>query len=137
MPETFDTHELREFAADLRSYPVKLARHAERVVERGALNIKNAMREDMARSQSFGPLARSITYDIIDDGSEDAIIAEIGPVKRYRGGASTFGKGANIAYFGGANGGGGTVPDPRHTLEAEAPRTQAALADRLDEVHRG
>ena len=41
---------------------------------------------------------------------------------------------ANIAYFGGANGGGGTVPDPRGALEAEAPRFEKALTDLVGEI---
>ena len=49
------------------------------------------------------------------------IEAEIGPET---GGAGSL---AGFAYFGGVNGGGGTVPDPQGALDAEAPNVEKHL----------
>ena len=55
---------------------------------------------------------------------------EVGPAKK-SGGSRGLGFGANIAYFGGARGGGGTVADPKTALDAEIPNFEAQLADIL------
>lgn len=87
---------------------------AHRAVAKGALNIKTTMREDAAESNYF-EIGRHITYDQV------GLSAEIGPEKR---GAGNL---ANIAYFGGAHGGGGTVRDPQRAAEEEAPKFERAL----------
>lgn len=135
-----DTSEVRALAEDFKAVPARLARHAKPVVSKGADNIRNQMRDEMSSSAHFKKAAKSITYDLIDDGFG----AEIGPVK----GAGSI---ANIAYFGGSGwsgrkkpgpgwqqgpGGGGTVPDPRGALKAEAPRFIKALADAAAELLR-
>lgn len=113
-----DTSEVRELAVEFRQVPDLLARHAKPIVSKGANNIKNQLREEMAGSTWFKRAAGRINYDLIDGGFG----AEIGPESA---GAGSL---ANLAYFGGANGGGGTVPDPRGALEAEAPKFEQALA---------
>lgn len=115
----FDMTEVRALSEDFRRVPDALARHAKPVVAKGAVNIKNQLRDEMRDSTWFGGAAADIDYDLLDGG----FTAEIGPTK---GGAGSL---ANLAYFGGANGGGGTVPDPRGALEAEAPRFANALAE--------
>ena len=89
---------------------------AHKVVKRGAVNIKEAMREDANESRYFRRIARYIDFDQV------GLSAEIGPNKR---GAGNL---ANIAYFGGAHGGGGTVRDPQRAADEEAPRFEKALA---------
>ena len=121
-----DASEVRALAEDFRRVPDQLARHAKPIVEKGANNIKDQLREEMGRSRHFFKAAKSITYDILDGG----YTAEIGPTKT---GAGPI---ANIAYFGGSNGGGGTVPDPRGALEAEAPRFANALSELAAELLR-
>lgn len=122
-----DTSEVREFAAELHGIPPRLAHHARPVVKRGAQNIKNQLVEEMRASVHFRPVARGISYDIVDNG----FTAEIGPEK------GSPGSLANIAYFGGGTQpGGGTVPDPRGALEAEAPRFEKSLADLAAELLR-
>lgn len=127
-----DSSELRAFAADLRHLPEALNRHTEAIVERGALNIKNRMVDDMRASTHFRPVARSITYDVRTGGWGDtaAIEAEIGPDKARDQAASL----ANIAYFGGSRGGGGTVRDPQSALDAETDEFIAQLDALVDEV---
>lgn len=131
MPEiSIDAHEVRELAADFTRIPGELSRHAIPVLSKGALNIKNQMREEMSASASFGFLARSITYDLHTEGTEYS--AEVGPVKT-QGAKTKRHVGANIAYFGSYKGG-GTVADPREALEAEAPKFTEALADLAEEL---
>lgn len=127
-----DSSELRAFAADLRHMPEALNRHAHEIVERGALNIKNAMVKDMSASTHFKAVASTISYDVRVGGWGDtaAIEAEIGP-DRSRGEAAPL---ANIAYFGSSRGGGGTVRDPQSALDAERDEFIAQLDALVEEV---
>ena len=116
----------RELMADLASLPTQVQREVPKVIERGALNIKNQMRSEILQSavgQKRG-VESSITYDLHDGG----YLAEIGPRK---GGPGSI---ANIAYFGGAHGGGGSAPDPRGALEAEAPNVEREILDIVSRV---
>lgn len=121
-----DASDARRFAADLTAATQRVVDQAPRVVERGALNIKNRMVDAMRSSSHFKGAARSISYDMRDGGFE----AEIGP----RSGPGEPGALANIAYFGGSRGGGGTVEDPQVALDAETPRFERALLDLIGEV---
>lgn len=124
---SIDAHEVRELAADFTRVPGELARHAIPVLSKGALNIKNQMRDSFreSRNAGFRYVAQTVTYDLHTEGSEYS--AEVGPDKD-RGGAL-----ANVAIFGTPRGG-GTVADPREALEAEAPRFEKALADLAEEL---
>ena len=127
MPEvSIDAHEVRELAADFTRVPGELARHAIPVLSKGALNIKNQMRESFEASGNAGFrfVGRTVSYDLTTDGSEYS--AEIGPDK-------PSGALANVAIFGTPRGG-GTVADPREALDAEAPRFEKALADLAEEL---
>lgn len=119
----FDMSEVRELIHDMRGVEPALARHLKPAVAKGALNIKNQLRDEMGQSAHFRA-ADSISFDLIDDGYG----AEIGPTKTGAGPIS------NIAYFGGSNGGGGTVPDPRGALEEEAEKFGSALAQIASEL---
>lgn len=122
-----DVSELRAFAVELDQVPDSVVRKIRPVVSKGALNIRDQMRAEMSRSRSFRQIAPTINYDL--NVQADGMEAEIGPDKRRR--AARL---ANIAYFGGARGGGGTVPDPRGALEAEVPRFESALSKLLGDV---
>ena len=127
MPEiSIDAHEVRELAADFTRVPGELARHAIPVLSKGALNIKNQMRESFEASGNpgFRHVGRTVSYDLTTEGNE--LSAEIGPTK-------PEGALANVAIFGTPRGG-GTVADPREALEAEAPRFEKALADLAEEL---
>ena len=121
MSLNFDASEVREFAADLGRVPLKIAGEIPAVISKGALNIKNQLRSEMAGSRHFKGAAHTVGYDILDGG----FAAEIGPSSE----AGSPGNLANLAYFGGSNGGGGTVEDPRAALDAEEPKFLKALAD--------
>jgi hypothetical protein len=118
---SIDAHEVRELAADFTRVPGELSRHAIPVLSKGALNIKNQMRESFEASGNAGFrfVGRTVSYDLHTEGNE--LSAEIGPDK-------PSGALANVAIFGTARGG-GTVPDPREALEAEAPVFERELLD--------
>lgn len=122
-----DDHELRAFAADLRSAPQRVVDKVPAIIKKGAVEIKKQMVEEMRGSRSFRGVASSISFDILDGG----FTAEIGPVSEP---GPRPGDLTSIAYFGGSNGGGGTVPDPVGALNADAPRMEKVLADLLGGV---
>ena len=96
------------------------------VVKKGAGNIKKTMQADFSRSKSFGHIARTISYDTrIGAGGVEA---EVGPDKSRGGGARL----AHIAYWGGSRGGGASVRDPAHALEAEGDNFENAIGKLLD-----
>lgn len=95
------------------------------IVSKGALNVKRQLRDE-AKASDYFKVAPFINYDLTDHADE--IFAEVGPRKEH-GGAL-----ANIAYFGGARGGGGTLPDPKEALDAEAPRYVSALEDLIGKL---
>lgn len=123
-----DTSQLRAFASELSRVAPGIARQVPAVVKKGASNVKSAMQADFRESPSFGHIARTVTYDVKVSG--DGVEAEVGPDKSRGGGASL----AHIAYWGGANGGGGTVHDPLEALAVEAPQFEAALSKLLEGV---
>lgn len=123
MSVNFDASEVRQFAADLTRAGMKVAQGVPPIVVKAAVNIKKQLSAEMASSASFGALS-GMSFDL----DPDRFGAEIGP-KKGSGGAAKLGFGYNIAYFGGSNGGGGTVPDPSGALKAEVPNFIKALAD--------
>lgn len=120
-----DTSEVRELIADLTSASDRVAVGAPAVIFKGAMNIKAQLRDEMGASRHFKGAASAIDFDIEDGG----LTAEIGPSAE----AGSPGNLGNIAYFGTSRGG-GTVPDPRDALEAEAPKVTKALADLAAEL---
>ena len=126
-----DASELRIFAADLGRSGSKVLKDAEGVVFKGAMNVRNGMRKEMASSRSFGALAPAINFDM--DVRPNGIEAEIGPAKRSGTASRGLGFGANIAYFGTSRGGGGTV-DFMKPFEDEVPRFEKAIGEVLKDV---
>ena len=116
-----DTSELDRLAADLGRMPAKVAKGIAPIVRKGAMNIKSQLNAEMDESAHFGQV--TITFETKTEG--DGHVAEIGAVTE----GKVVGDLAHIAYFGGANGGGGTVDDPEGALMAEAPRFVKALED--------
>lgn len=123
-----DVSQLRTLVRDLDAVPPKVTKGVPAVVKKGANNVKKTMQSDFSRSRSFGMIARTVTFDTSADMG--GIGAEIGPDKSRGGGASL----AHIAYWGGANGGGGTVRDPARALEDEGDKFEQALSKLLDGV---
>lgn len=127
-----DTSDLDRLAADLERTPGEVAKDIRQVVSKGALNIKRDWQARLSESPSFKGVAGSVSYDL--RATVGGVEAEIGPdLERYPGlpgrpkqrPAAGL---AHIAHFGGARGGGGTVPDPQDYADREAPRFEGALA---------
>lgn len=108
-----DVSQLREFAVQVGQVPHEMRPKLDAVTERAGLNIKRQLQAEARQSKSFGVIAPAISYDTIRTRGSSGV--EVGPVK------GSPGSLANIAYFGTSRGG-GTVPDPRGALDAEAPR---------------
>lgn len=113
-----DTSEVRKLAADIARMPRESLVKARPVVQKGALNIKNEMREQASGHPTFPAFPSSITYDTEINAS--GIEAEIGPDKN-----KTQGALGNILYFGTSKN--GPVLDINGPMEAEAPRFERAL----------
>lgn len=127
---SLDDAELRALSKDLGLVPNGIIPKVRGVVRKGAVNVKNTMQRDMRASASFRPAARSIDFEEINSGGFGAtvIAAEIGPNKSRDKAAGL----AGFAYFGGSNGGGGTVRDPAEALAEEAPNFEKFLLEVLE-----
>lgn len=116
------TEAFRRFAADLHALPEHARGDARQVLAKAGVKIKTQLRAEMAASRHFGQVASAISYEIEDRAGSIELVA--GPTK------GSPGSLANIAYFGTSRGG-GTVPDPRGALDAEAPVASAYLLELL------
>jgi len=127
---SLDDSELRKLSSDLGLVPNGLKPKVKAVVKRGALNVKRTMQKDMSASPYFKSAAQSIDFEETQEtwGGDIAYGAEIGPNKDRHKSAGL----AGIAYFGGSNGGGGTVRDPAEALAEEAPNFEKYLLDVLE-----
>lgn len=108
-----DDRELQTLITDLGKIPHRVLPDVDAILKKGANNIKESLKADAAKSRHFSRIAPTISYDsAYKIGSAEY---EIGPDKQ-RGEAAKL---ANIAYFGGANGGGGTLDldGPLHAEE--------------------
>lgn len=114
--------QIDQLSADLRALPEHARSDARQVIKRGAVNVKRQLVSEMQTSPSFRGVASAISFDMEERaGSVEAVI---GPTKGAPGSL------ANIAIFGTSRGG-GTVPDPRGALDAEAPVASGYLLDLL------
>lgn len=118
-----DASEFRTFTSDMFRGMDQIPSEAHRVVERAAVNMKNDLVGEASRSRHFR-IDRHINYDM--RAGYHTSEAEVGPDKA---GAGNL---ANIAYFGGANGGGGTLPDPEGALTREIPNLERYLGEVLE-----
>ncbi|MCS3494066.1 hypothetical protein M2368_003094 [Arthrobacter sp. JUb119] len=127
---SLDDSELRMLSQELGLVPDGLVPKVRGVVKKGALNVKTAMQQDLRTSSYFKVAARSVDFEEVSSGAfgQTNIAAEIGPNKSRHAAAGL----AGIAYFGGANGGGGTVRDPAEALADEAPNFEKYLLDVLE-----
>lgn len=94
-----DSHELDELARRLTVASVRAPIKAANAVKKGAQNIKTAIKADLTSSGHTNFRRIPIAYEIRVEGMK--VEADIAPVK-------SVGGLANIAFFGGAHGGGGT-----------------------------
>jgi hypothetical protein len=117
-----DARDAFRAAADLAGFADELAGAVKPVVAKAAVNVKATMQDDMRESAHFRQVATRISYDI--RAGQGWAEAQIGPNTE----GATVGDLAHFAYFGGANGGGGTVRDPLDAAMEEAPAFEKYMA---------
>lgn len=93
------------------------------VMKHGAENVKKGMAEDIRKSKHFRRVADTVSYD--SAYRFGAVGYEVGPDADRDKVAHL----ANIMYFGGANGGGGTVD-----VDAALTREEPGLVKALDDI---
>lgn len=118
-----DMSQVDKLADDLEVVPEKIRPKVKQVVAKGALNVKNGMRQDAGGHPTFRHFPRSISYDTHDDG----LSAEIGPDKALIQGAL-----GNLLYFGSSKN--APVLDINGPLNKETPRFADALADVAEDI---
>lgn len=114
---TVDTSELDQLVTDLDKVPAEVMPKFRKVLERGAVNVKNGMRADATGHPTFRYFPNSISYDL-----KGELEAEIGPDKGRVQGAL-----GNLLYFGTSKSGG--VLDINGPLNREGQRLEDAAAD--------
>lgn len=132
-----DDSELRGLIHHIDSAPPRVMKNAEAVAKRAMQNIKTDLVDEAKTSTHFRQVAPTISYD--ERHTLRGVDYEVGPDKdrhvapsrtRAKPGPGTPGDLANIAYFGGANGGGGTL-DFDGPVEREIPRLEQHLREAL------
>ena len=105
-----DNKELYALAMDLGKMPQVMGRKCAPIFRRTALEVKKGMQADLRQSKHFKQIAASVDYDLNEYKMFGSFVmtAEVGPNAERNPSAPL----AGIAYFGGVNGGGGTVRDP-------------------------
>lgn len=116
----------KELIADLEAAAADVASEGEKVVSKGALNVKNDWKRAWSSIKHAPHIPRSISYDISNDGAE--ISAVIGPEDD----PVTQGYLGAILEFGGIHS--GPVPGGLPAAAAEEPRFAAAVADLAEKL---
>jgi hypothetical protein len=112
--------DLDRLVADLDKAVSRVPDEAEKVVAKGALNIKNGAQRRIGRPAHAPAYGSSITYDMrTGSGGPEA---EIGPDKSRRQGAL-----GNILEFGTINS--SPIPHVRPAVDEELPRFERAMED--------
>lgn len=115
-----DMSEVTQLAADFGKAAGSVVPEIDKVVEKGALNIKNTMVDDAASTGHYKHFSRSISYDRAY--SVGSVAYEVGPDK-----GRTQGALGNILYFG--TGHNGPVLDIEVGMRAEAAPLEKNIAD--------
>lgn len=119
---------LSRFGDDLGKVASRALPDVDKVLEKGALNIKNDLVAGVSGSTHFKGMAGSIDYEAIHGAG--GLSYEVGPNKAKRGGAL-----GNIYYFGTSRGGGhGDLEGP---LLREAPSLESHLDKALGRMVAG
>ncbi|KNX38099.1 hypothetical protein [Luteipulveratus halotolerans] len=113
-----DMSQVRRLADDLRDAAQSIEVKAEKVVAKGALNVKTQMQQEAVAFDS-GTRHRKFAADISYD--QKGLNAEIGPTLDDIGSVQLF-------YLGNYKTG-PSVPDPSRAAEREAPKLSGALLD--------
>jgi hypothetical protein len=112
--------DLDRLVADLDKAASKMPGEAEKVVAKGALNIKTGAQRRIGRPAHAPAYGSSITYDMRTDMGGPA--AEIGPDKSRRQGAL-----GNLLEYGSVNN--SPIPHIRPSVDEELPRFEKAMED--------
>ena len=128
MEFNIDASDFREFARDCDNAAAELLGKVEPTIMRGAGNVQRAMKKDIEARPHFKQISPFVTFDV--DRFQAGTRAEIGPTTAGKTAADLY----HIGVFGGARGGGGTIPDPESHLEAEAPAIERYVGDILEEL---
>lgn len=127
---TADMSEVDKLARDLGASAANALRDVRAVIQKGALNIKNDLRDqaNAAGIPEAANLARSISYDTTL--TPGGIKAEIGPTKAKK----KSGRGGSFAflYFGNSKNG-PVLPDPGDALKREAGNVETYIDKALGE----
>ena len=103
-----DTSETQKLLDAVDSFETKVRDEAEAILVKGAVEMKRNLKENARGSKYFKQFAKKITYD--KKKSRNGVDIELGPENDKPTGKNPGGgPGAGVAYFGGANGGGGTL----------------------------
>lgn len=102
-----DTSETQKLIDAVNDFTVKTVAQAQLVLAKGALEMKRNLKANARTSDHFKHLAPKITYDT--KVRRAGVEIELGPENDKAVGKANHGPGAGIAYFGGANGGGGSL----------------------------
>lgn len=121
--------ELRTYANDLGKITGDASREVDKVLKKGAQNIKEDLVKDAKASKHFKGLAPAISYDSLYGFQNPRY--EIGPDK-----ARKEGPLGNIAYFGTSRGGGtldleGPLERESKNLETELDRAVGRMVKKL------
>lgn len=120
MSVRFEHGEVDRLVAALDKAVYDTPAEVEKVVAKGALNIKNGARRRIGRPAHAPAYANSITYDLQRWGM--GAVAEIGPDKGRRQGAL-----GNLLEYGSVNN--GPIPHIRPAADEELPRYEKAMDD--------
>lgn len=118
---------LRELVADLTRAESRSVDEVDKVVAKGALNIKSDWSRRWSGHPHFPALARSVTYDQFHTPWTSS--AEIGPDKGKPQGAL-----GNVIEFGTEHN--APIPGGLPALDAEAPKFERSLADLAERLLR-
>ena len=103
-----DTSETQKLVDAIDKFDSDVRSKAEAVLVKGVVQIKKNMQEDARGSKYFKQFAKKISYETTKRKNTTEV--EIGPENDKPTGTNPGGgPGAAIAYFGGANGGGGSL----------------------------
>jgi hypothetical protein len=120
-----DLSELREWERELEALPRGFMTKVEKVVSRGALNIKRDWARAWEGHPSIRHLPRAINYDL--DRTGHTVRSEIGPaMDRTQGTIAPFIEFGNVEYGNLRN---APIPGGQPALDAEQEKFVRALAD--------
>lgn len=126
MPVRIDASELRAFGRDMVGVPARTRAKVAAAVKKGAVNVKDAIQEDVR--ESWHPAFRQISIGFELQSVGNGIAADISPRD---GGASDL---ANIAFFGTARSGYATRHEFYEHAESELPTLAEYVAKAGEEA---